>query len=393
MKLLWVVNVIFPDFANKLGMESNPSGSWMYSLLDALKKKEGLQISVVTVYQGKEKIYKNVDNIDYYLIPNFKSNWEDIFDSINPNLVHIHGAEYNYGLNLLSTRPNCKYILSIQGIMDACARNYLGGMTTFEVIRNITIRDIIKRDNIFQARKKFYAKAKIEKKYFEKVDAVIGRTEWDKAYTEYYNKDMKYYHCSEMLRKEFLTGEKWILNKCEKFTIFMSGGGYPLKGLHQVLKAIVLIKSEFPNIKLYIAGYNFLESKLKISGYGLYIKSLIKKFDLNKNVFFTGPLNAEVMKKYYLNANVYICASSVENSPNSLLEARILGVPIIASYVGGIPSLLSEKSNYYDFNDYVMLSNMISKIFKCEEFSNTIFEINSEDVVEKINNIYKNFVE
>ena len=116
MKLLWVVNVIFPDFANKLGMESNPSGSWMYSLLDALKKKEGLQISVVTVYQGKEKIYKNVDNIDYYLIPNFKSNWEDIFDSINPNLVHIHGAEYNYGLNLLSTRPNCKYILSIQGI-------------------------------------------------------------------------------------------------------------------------------------------------------------------------------------------------------------------------------------------------------------------------------------
>ena len=49
------------------------------------------------------------------------------------------------------------------------------------------------------------------------------------------------------------------------------------------------------------------------------------------------------MKKEYLKANVYVLPSSVENSPNSLGEAMLLGVPCIASYAGGIPSMAEDK--------------------------------------------------
>ena len=47
------------------------------------------------------------------------------------------------------------------------------------------------------------------------------------------------------------------------------------------------------------------------------------------------------MKEQYLRCSAYVCCSSLENSPNSLGEAMILGVPCVAAEVGGIPSLMT----------------------------------------------------
>ena len=62
---------------------------------------------------------------------------------------------------------------------------------------------------MLQARNKFLKKGELEKQYFSKVDAVVGRTDWDKAHTLEVNNNLKYYHCDEMLREIFYTAEKW----------------------------------------------------------------------------------------------------------------------------------------------------------------------------------------
>jgi glycosyltransferase involved in cell wall biosynthesis len=41
------------------------------------------------------------------------------------------------------------------------------------------------------------------------------------------------------------------------------------------------------------------------------------------------------MKSEYLNCKVFVSPSPIENSPNSVWDAEILGVPTVASYVGG----------------------------------------------------------
>ena len=70
------------------------------------------------------------------------------------------------------------------------------------------------------------------------------------------------------------------------------------------------------------------------------------------------------MKKEYLNSNVFICPSSIENSPNSLAEAQILGVPVIGSYVGGIPDMmLGDETYMYRYEDTVMLAYLICQLF------------------------------
>ena len=43
-----------------------------------------------------------------------------------------------------------------------------------------------------------------------------------------------------------------------------------------------------------------------------------------------------------LNSDIYIQVSHIENSPNSVCEAMLLGMPIIASFAGGTSSILSD---------------------------------------------------
>lgn len=63
------------------------------------------------------------------------------------------------------------------------------------------------------------------------------------------------------------------------------------------------------------------------------------------------------MVKRYLLSNVFICPSTIENSPNSLCEAQLLGVPHIASYVGGTADLMKGNEEcLYRFEETEMLA-------------------------------------
>lgn len=370
MRILWVVNTIFPSLSLSLGLQPPMSGSWMYGLAEKISEQNDIKLTVVTVYNGKEILEKRIDGIDYILIPmKNKKMWGGIFDQVKPQLVHIHGSEFSYGLDLMEQRPEGKYVLSIQGLVSVCADYYLAGLSIKDVIKNITLRDLLKNDNLFQARNKFKKRGGTEKKYFSKVDAIIGRTDWDRAHTWAFNQNLPYYHCDEMLRKEFYTDEKWSYENCEKNSIFISAANYPLKGFHQVLKAANLVKKTCPDLRIYVAGHKVcgdgtLKSELKLSGYGLYIKKLIRKYKLEQNVVFLGVLTAEQMKERYLKSHIFICPSSIENSPNSVAEAQILGVPVLASHVGGISSLVKHQETgfLYEYGDYTILANYISQI-------------------------------
>lgn len=375
MKILWVVNTIFPSLSKSMNFQPPVSGSWMYSLAKKVSDIVDIELSVVTEFDGSHTVKKVIDGIQYYLIPtDHKTQWGRVYDEINPKVVHIHGSEFPYGLRLIEQRPNAKYILSIQGLINVYAKHYFAGMSYVELLTSVSFRDVIKSDNLLQARNKFLKKGELEKQYFSKVDAVVGRTDWDKAHTLEVNNNLKYYHCDEMLREIFYTAEKWNYENCEKYSIFISAATYPIKGFHQMLKAAVLIKKNYSQLKIYVAGHKIcgdgtIESEIKISGYGLFLRRLIKKYALEETIVFLGPLKAEEMIDYYLKSHVFVCPSSIENSANSIAEAQILGVPLIASYVGGTPNLVEHKiTGYlYDFSDYVMLANYVETFFSDQQ--------------------------
>ena len=171
------------------------------------------------------------------------------------------------------------------------------------------------------------------------------------------------------MRDEFYE-KKWNINSIERHSIYVSQGGYPIKGLHIVLEALNILKHRYPDIKLYVAGRditkcNSIMEIIKYSNYHKIISKMIKKYNLQQYIKFTGQLNATQVTEKMLKSNVYVQASSIENSSNALGEAMIIGVPCVASYVGGTPDIIKDKEEglLYPFGDYALLAHYISKVF------------------------------
>lgn len=379
MKILWIVNTIFPAPSQVLALPIPVFGGWMYGLAEQLKTSDGITLAVATTYLGNEITFMNVDGIDYYLLPSknklkyetsLEDYWRRVTTSFEPDLIHIHGTECAHGLSCMRSLPEFKYIISIQGLVSVISRYYYASMTFTEVFKNLTFRDFVRRDSIFNQQQKFKKRGELEKEYIVRAKNIIGRTNWDNSHIQMINPKIIYHFCNESLRDSFYSADKWSFDKCETFTIFLSQAGYPIKGLHLVIKAIALLKEDFPFVKVKIGGANItasqtLTDKLKISGYGKYLKHLIKRNKLEQHFLFLGTLTEQDMIAQYLKANIFICPSSIENSPNSLGEAQLIGVPVIASYVGGIPDMITHQENglLYRFEEVEMLAKQITSIF------------------------------
>lgn len=416
MKVLWITNIVFPEILTVLSGQKDfkSSGGWMLGAAGLLASREDVRLCVATVSPQVSQLRRiEGKSIVYYVIPIGKGNsnvndeYQDYWVEINkvflPDVVHIHGTESSHGHAFMKACGSRNVVISIQGLTSACEYYYHYGMTKGDIYKNITIRDLIK-GTIFSGQKKFRSSSMYELDMIKTAAHIIGRTSWDQAKIWAINPSVKYYFCNEILRPEFYDGSSWSYEQCDPHTIFISQASYPLKGFHQILKSLPLILRHYPDTIVKIAGHNptsvnTLFQRIKLSGYGKYLKSLICKYNLGKHILFLGPLNAEQMKKAYLSANVFISPSSIENSPNSLGEAQILGVPCISSYVGGAMDMMNENTeNLYRFEEVEMLAYKVCRIFENKERQVDMRLVaqkrhNAEDNDRRLYSIYKDIIE
>ena len=132
-----------------------------------------------------------------------------------------------------------------------------------------------------------------------------------------------------------------------------------------IFEALPLILRHYPDTKVYVAGYDPTTAPWwRIDGYGKYLKKQIARLGISEHIEFTGTLNEEAMCNRYLKSNVFVCCSAIENSPNSLGEAQLLGMPYVASFVGGVPEITDMNSEaLYRFEETEMLAKKICDIF------------------------------
>lgn len=380
MKILWITNSMFPGTSEKLGLKTPVVGGWLFAMASQLIKTGRIKLGVATLYHGRDFKSYDSEDVSYYLLPGeitkmydrkLEVLWRKICNEFQPDIIHIHGSEFSHGLACMRSCPGFKYVMSVQGLVNVISGYYLGGIDSRDIFRNITFRDIIRRDSLFHAKKIFEKKGILEKEYFLRSQHVIGRTGWDKIHSQILNPEIRYHFCNELLRDSFYKSEKWDIDNMSPHTIFLSQAYYPIKGLHKVLMAIALLKNDFPDITLRVAGYEFtnvrtFSDRIRLTGYGSYILRIIRKHKLNGNVVFTGVLDEEQIAAEYRKAHIFICPSIIENSPNSLGEAQILGVPSIATFTGGIPDMVvnEESGLLYYFDDHEMLAFCIRRIFK-----------------------------
>lgn len=387
MNILWLINIPLPEASQLMGENPSPFGGWLINASKDLANKEDVELSIAFPSNKANKFRElKGEKINYYPFIPVKENdnkviennesFETLLNNLKPDIVHIYGTEIAHTLSIVNTcnKINIKTVISVQGLVSIIEKHMYSNLPIYAIYGN-TFRNIIRKDNVRGLKKLFRNRGKNEIEAIKRTNHIIGRTTWDKACSNQINPQANYHFCNETLREEFYK-HQWDVNDCEKHSIFLSQGQYPIKGLHYMLEAIPLILKRFPKAKVYISGKDITKSdsikdKLLMTYYGKYIKKMIKKLNLERNVVFTGQLDEKKMCQRYLKSHVFVCPSSIENSPNSLGEAMILGVPSVASYVGGIPDMLKDKEEgfLYQHDAPYMLAQYVCEIFENQDLA------------------------
>lgn len=368
MNILWVSNLLFPEACLKLNLEAPVVGGWMESAAKALLQyDESICLAVAALYDGDSLKCIEGESVRYYLIPTLEKELESYFQQVKedflPDLVHIHGTEYAHSLAYVNACGERNVVVSIQGLVSVYAEYYMGGLSSSENVPSF--RDIFRWDWLGMQQKRMAQRGEFEKELLRKVKHVIGRTSWDRSHVWAINPNANYYFGNETLRGSFYE-RKWLHSACEPYSIFLSQGHYPIKGIQQLIKALPLVKRHYPDVKVYVAGNDFMNvSVLLKNGFALFIEKLIKQYHLSENIVFLGSLSEAEMARRYEKSHVFVCPSAIENSPNSVGEAQLVGVPCVASYVGGSMDMIQEGETgfLYRFEETALLAYRLCELF------------------------------
>jgi len=382
MKVLWLCNIMLPKISASLGMPVINGGGWLTGLSNDLLQQSNYKLTVCFLQKfSRTQMCGYTDKMEYYGFyekqKNIEAYFTQVIKSVAPDVVHIWGTELPYSLYMVNACEKLgminKVVVSIQGLVSVYARHFIAGLPE-AVVHGYSMRDLIKLKNIHHWKKEFALRGKYEIKTLQKVKHIIGRTDWDKACASQINTEAVYHFCNETLRDEFYK-YKWDIENCEKHSIFISQCHYPIKGFHFLLEALPEILKHYPDIHVYTTGKNPLlqrgTDRFRQTYYHKYLGKLIKKYSLTDHVTFLGSLDEKGMCQCYLKSHVFVSASSIENSPNSVGEAMILGVPTVSSDVGGIKNMLThnEEGYIYQYDAPYMLAYYIMKIFNDDDLA------------------------
>lgn len=355
IKVLWLTNT--PCNAKEILASGIVSGGWLNALETELSKSNEIELHIM-FYWGvnlqpfsylnsfyhplyrkgtKNKFLRFINrlilkNNDGFEIQNINQK----IQNIAPDIIHIHGTEENFGLinkNVLNPQ-----VISIQGLLLPLCEKFFSGFSYHEILKNEAFITKAKLSSISTVYRRFKSMASREKQILLNAKNIIGRTNWDKRVTRVIAPESSYFVNNEIMRDGFYSNQWNNCNQTRKYTIvtIISSGYY--KGLETLVKTATILKE-----------YNTVDFCWKIIGqnedsdYSVVVKKILKCNYQKLSIEFLGIKNEKEVIGLMLSSDLYCQVSHIENSPNSVCEAMLLGMPVIASFAGGTDSIIDHN--------------------------------------------------
>ncbi len=298
-----------------------------------------------------------------------------ILESVAPDILHVFGTEFLHSKVAVELfgKPD-QTIIHLQGLVSYIATHAVGGTPYWA--QHMVLPSSILHSTLKGQARRWKAAGKDEVKTIQRVANVGGRTEWDEACSRQMSPMVRYFHCGETLRSVFYEeNSRWTFEGCQKHSIYFSQGFDQIKGLHTVLPIMQQLIKRYPDVHLSIGGPSpIAPGFLKRRPYGFYIRHLIRKYNLFNHVTFLGTQNASQVVANLKRAHVFLSSSLIENSPNAVGEALMVGTPVVSSDVGGVKNFIEHgKSGFiYPVDEPYMIPYYVGRVFDESELAVSI---------------------
>lgn len=389
--------------------DKHNGGGWIASLINRLSQQPNVEIAV-GYFGKKDAKYKDASLIAYqiqedkslkallkkhfplYPVSTYleRKSWNfyekkllTVVNDFKPDVIHIWGSEKQFGL--IGGLTEVPIVLHIQGILNPYYNSYLppffswqkGYLNLIGSIRNIKIK------------RGWIAGCQREKEIFSRINNYIGRTEWDKRITKIFNPNANYFYGGEILRDCFYKETSRTIPS--KLTIVSTISSPIYKGFDCILKTANILKSLLHEDFIWKVFGNVNPSN---------IESIIGLKHYNLNIELKGVADTETLIDNITKSTVYVHPSYIDNSPNSVCEAQLLGVSVIAANVGGLSSIICDEETGFlvPANDPYQMAYLIQCLYKDAQLNEkvgfaakmqSLKRHDPEEIVKRLLNIYE----
>lgn len=286
-------------------------------------------VAYFPIYFKKTPINKILDRIKRKTDKPFLATYKAILADFHPDIIHVFGVEMPYSYMIGET--NIPTIVHLQGFLNPYTNAFFPP--------GIGVESLLKHPyglKLYHAYNSFKRNSLKERHALTVSKNVMGRTLWDRQIADLMTNGAKYFHIDEILRPCFYTSKKWQyqFNGIIKIATTISPAMY--KGLDLILKTATLLRDLNIKFEWKIIGINGNSQMVKL------FRSQYRTGTEITSISFLGRMEAENIVEVLLHSDLYVHPSYIDNSPNSLCEAQILGVPVIACNVGGVSSLVEN---------------------------------------------------
>jgi glycosyltransferase involved in cell wall biosynthesis len=323
MNVLWLGDYPHP-------LKGNPNRHpvpWMTMLANGLVSSRGLNLTILSYSSTieQDEVF-SAGGIDYIYLKVPVDKWDlltaytqrinrlrSYLASIKAtfDLVHIHGSEQQY--QVIGAGLSIPKVLSVQGIIT----EYYKILPAKPDYRHVS----------------WLVAGYYERKYLRSVRHFICRTHWDQSHTLRMQPNAVIHHNWEPIRAEFF--EPVSVSAKTAQTLLFVGGTNRIKGIREALRAYDSLCRTLP-LRFCVAGSGDKADVIQLV-HSLQLAN-IRAEDIEHKGFLNGP----ELREAYQEAFCLIHPSYIDNSPNSVCEAQVAGLPVVASDVGGVSSLIDH---------------------------------------------------
>jgi glycosyltransferase involved in cell wall biosynthesis len=267
-----------------------------------------------------------------------------IVKKINPDICHIHGTMLNAFVLWLFLNRNYKTIVTIHGLAHIEKKNLWQKEHTFK--------------NLFQ----YFYQSIVELCFISLCPEFVVDTPYvEKAISNYYLKKKiwkmpKCHVIPQGIDQSFFE----LIHKATTNRILSVGTLGKRKGHLYLIKAFSIVKEKNKDVEIVIAGGRSDESCYR------QIESLIKQLGLKDSVNIIPNATNKVIQELYSNASIFALHSEEESQGIVFSEAMAIGLPIVATNVGGIPDVVLNGWNgiLSNFGDEKVFARNILKLLE-----------------------------